>query len=62
MRFVGVKNRQGLSEFNLAVTCDGTQLSGGWTRPRLERIIREHPDANTRPLANEVLETMKARP
>ena len=62
IRFVEVKTRQGLPEFNLAVTRDGTQLSDGWTRPRLERIVREHPNANTRRLANEVLETMKARP
>lgn len=62
IRLVEVKTRQGLPEFNLAVTRDGTQLSDGWTRPRLERIVREHPNAHTRRLANEVLETMKARP
>jgi hypothetical protein len=62
IRFVEVKTRQGLPEFKLAVTHDGTQLSEGWTGPRLERIVREHPNANTRRLAGEVLETMKARP
>ena len=62
IRFVEVKTRQGLPEFKLAVTRDGTQLSDGWTRPRLERIVREHPNAATRRLASDVLETMKARP
>ena len=62
IRFVEVKTRQSIPEFKLAVTHDGPQLSEGWTRPQLERILREHPNVNTRRFAGEILEAMKTRP
>ena len=62
IRLVEVKTRQGFPEFKLAQTSDRLQLSDSWTKPRLERIVRDHPDTNIRRLAKEVLEAMTARP
>ena len=62
IRFIEVKTHQSIPEFKLAVTKDGPQLSEGWIRSRLERLVREHPNVDTRRLAEEVLEQIKARP
>lgn len=63
IRFIEVKTRQAVPDFNLAVTKNnGPQLSEQWTRNNLDRIAAAHPDANVRRLASEVLEQMKARP
>jgi len=63
IRFIEVKTRQTVPDFNLAVTKNnGPQLSEQWTMNNLGRMVREHPDPTARRLAGEVLEQMKARP
>lgn len=63
IRFIEVKTRQAVPDFDLAVTKNnGPQLSEQWTRTNLGRIVADHPDPNARRLASEVLEQMKARP
>jgi hypothetical protein len=63
IRFIEIKTRQTVPDFKLAATRNnGPQLSKQWIWNNLDRIAREHPDANARRLAHEFMQQVKARP
>lgn len=63
IRFIEVKTRQTVPDFDLAVTKNnGPQLSEQWTQNNLGRIVNEHPNPDARRAAGDILEQMKAKP
>lgn len=62
VRFIEVKTRQGLPQFQLNLTEDGYQLSEKWIKSRLNRLARQHPDPSLRSLCKKLIEIVETSP
>jgi hypothetical protein len=62
LRFIEVKTRQGVPNFQLATTTDGRQLADDWILPRLKRIADDHLDAGSRKFSEDAIAFLELRP